>query len=78
MTGLAVGAWVGHVVLGVATHGSDSAVGLRDLVRLHADVVAIGHLATAAGVSPADIAEMLARLDAAIDAVVAELDRARR
>lgn len=78
MAGLAVGAWIGETVLGVATRGADNPVGLLDLVRLHADVVAIERAARTSGTRPEDVEEMLVRLDAAIDAVVAASDRARR
>lgn len=75
VAGLAVGAWIGETVLGVATRGADDPIGLLDLVRLHADVVAV---AGAVGIRHEDVAKMLVRLDAAIDAVVAATDAARR
>lgn len=78
VAGLAVGAWIGETVLGIAMRGADDPVGLLDLVRLHADVVAIERAARATGTRPEDVVEMLVRLDAAIDAVVAASDRARR
>ncbi|MBW0119159.1 hypothetical protein [Pseudonocardia abyssalis] len=78
VAGLAVGAWIGESVLGVATRGADNSVGLLDLVRLHADVVAIERAARSSCTRPEDVAEMLVRLDAAIDAVVAASDRSRR
>jgi hypothetical protein len=74
LAGLALGAWVGQTVLGAATCCSDAAVGLPDLLRLHADAVSVERAARAAGAPLADVAEMLVRLDAAVDAVVAELD----
>ncbi|MHA6783977.1 hypothetical protein ACVGOW_23730 [Pseudonocardia saturnea] len=76
--GLAVGAWIGETVLGVAARGAENPVGLLDLVRLHADVVAIERATRATCTRPGDVAEMLVRLDVAIDAVVAASDRARR
>lgn len=75
LAGLAVGAWIGETVLGAATRGRDDPVGLLDLVRLHADVVAV---AGGAGTRHENVAEMLVRLDAAIDAIVAAIDRAPR
>lgn len=78
LAGLAVGAWVGQTVLGVATCGPDAVVGLPDLLRLHADAVSVERAARAAGVEREDVAQMLVRLDAAVGAVVAELERPRR
>lgn len=78
LAGLAVGAWVGQTVLGVATWGSEPVVGLPDLLRLHADAVSVERAARAGGARHADVEEILVRLDAAVDAVVAELDRPRR
>lgn len=78
LAGLAMGAWVGQTVLGVATCGSAAAVGLPDLLRLHADAVSVERAARAAGTRHEDVAELLVRLDAAVDAVVAGLDRPRR
>lgn len=75
LAGLAVGAWIGETVLGAATLGADDPVGLLDLVRLHADVVAV---AGVAGTRHEDVAKMLVRLDAAIDAVVAASESAPR
>ncbi|MBW0108395.1 hypothetical protein I4I84_06545 [Pseudonocardia sp. KRD-182] len=78
LAGLAVGAWVGQTVLAVAMGGSDAVVGLPDLLRLHADAVSVERAARAGGARPEDVMEMLVRLDAAVDAVVAELGRAHR
>lgn len=75
LAGLAVGAWIGETVLGVATRGADATVGLLDLLRLHADVVAV---AGVAGTRHADVAKLLVRLDTAIDAVVAAVESAPR
>lgn len=78
LAGLAVGAWIGQTVLGAAVGVSDGAVGLPDLLRLHADAVSLDRAARTDGASHTEIAEILVRLDAAVDAVVAELDRPRR
>lgn len=78
LAGLAVGAWVGQTVTEVACHGAESLPGLPDLLRLHADVLALERAAGATGVVHEQVAELLIRLDAAVDAVVAELGRARR
>ncbi|MDN5751313.1 MAG: hypothetical protein L0H64_22890 [Pseudonocardia sp.] len=78
LAGLAVGAWVGQTVLGVAKRGSDIVVGLPDLLRLHADVVSVERAARAVGAEQVNVAQMLVRLDAAVDAVVADLDRPRQ
>lgn len=77
LAGLAVGAWIGQTVIGAALHGSQPVVGLPDLLRLHADVAALDRFAGVASRCP-EVAEMFARLDAAIDGVVAELGRTRR
>ncbi|MHA6631677.1 hypothetical protein ACU61A_40105 [Pseudonocardia sichuanensis] len=78
LAGLALGAWIGQTAIGVATHGMQTVVGLPDLLRLHADVVAIERAASIAGVGRDEVVALLVRLDAAVDAVVVELDRARR
>ncbi|OSY39328.1 hypothetical protein C8E95_5656 [Pseudonocardia autotrophica] len=78
LAGLAVGAWVGQTVLAVATGGSDAVVGLPDLLRLHVDAVSVERAARAGGARLEDVMEMLVRLDAAVDAVIAELERPRR
>jgi hypothetical protein len=78
LAGLAVGAWIGQTAIGVALHGSETVHGLPDLLRLHADVVAVERAARATGAECDEVAELLGRLDAAVDAVVVELDRARR
>lgn len=78
LAGLAVGAWIGQLVLGAAQDGPGPAAGLPDLLRLHVDVVLAERAAVAGGVGHAEVAGLLARLDAAIDAVVAELERGRR
>lgn len=78
LAGLALGAWIGQTAIGVALHGSETVLGLPDLLRLHADVVAVERAARATGAGFDEVAELLGRLDAAVDAVVVELDRARR
>lgn len=75
LAGLAVGAWVGATAVEVARTGGLTAVGLPDL--LHADVLVIERAAAQAGVDGAEVLGLLARLDAAVDAVVAEVGRAR-
>ncbi|TQM11006.1 hypothetical protein FB558_3536 [Pseudonocardia kunmingensis] len=79
LAGLAVGAWIGQTVLDVAQRGDVVvSLGLPDLLRLHADVVLVERAASAGGVVDAQVGRLLARLDAVVDVVVAELDRARR
>ncbi len=68
LAGMAVGAWVGEAALGAA-----EGVGLVDLLRLHADVVA----AREVGVDAEDVARLLGRLDEAVDVVVAAVGRPR-
>ena len=68
LAGLAVGAWIGEVAVGVARgDGRDSAV--PDLLRLHADVVAASRLV--GGARSARVVELMERLDRAVDAVIA-------
>lgn len=74
LAGLAVGAWIGATVVEVARSGRP-AVGLPDLLRLHADVLVIEGVQ--AGVGQAEVLALLERLDDAVDAVVAEVGRAR-
>ena len=79
MTGLAVGAWVGQMAVLAAGDEIAVSVGLPDLLRLHADVVSVERAAAVAGVATGGrVAEMLDRLDAVIDVVVAEMGRVRR
>jgi len=76
---LAVGAWVGQVAIDAAEGGTGASIGLPDLLRLHADVALAGQMAGSAGVEAAErVACLLARLDVAIDLVVAELERGSR
>lgn len=81
LAGLAVGAWIGQTALDAAGDSQRSAVGLPDLLRLHADVLLVaqrlgdGQLEDAgADVDHAGgrewVAELLERLDGVIDAVV--------
>lgn len=74
LAGLAVRAWVGQAVLEVAS-GGPSSVGLVDLLRLHADVLALERVADGRG---KEVAVMLVRLDVAVDRLVAEVGRTRR
>ncbi|MCH6165185.1 hypothetical protein [Pseudonocardia alaniniphila] len=79
LAGLAVGAWVGQAALEAAEGGVSTSVGLPDLLRLHADVALAGQVVGSDGVEVAErVVCLLARLDAAIDLVVAELERGRR
>jgi hypothetical protein len=78
LAGLAVGAWIGQTVLDVAQRGDVVSLRLPDLLRLHADVVLVERAASAGGVVDAQVGHLLARLDAVVDVVVAELDRGRR
>lgn len=76
LAGLAVGAWIGATAVEVARSGG-SAVGLPDLLRLHADVLLIERASVEAGGGQADVLVMLERLDAAVDAVVTDVGQAR-
>ncbi|MFC4951026.1 plasmid mobilization protein [Pseudonocardia sp. GCM10023141] len=79
LSGLAVGAWIGQIVLDVATGGAQIAVGLPDLVRLHADVVALRHAdGHRSELDDEQIEHLLDRLTSAIDVVVAEQLAGRR
>lgn len=75
LAGLAVGAWIGEAVLDAA-HGEHRAVGLPDLLRLHADVTLVAGLLDNS--ERADqVAELLGRLDRAIDSAVLAAGTAR-
>ena len=74
LAGLATAAWVGQTVVEVANGGS-APLGLVDLLRLHADVLALERVADG---RDREVAAMLARLDVAVDAVVADVGRTRR
>ena len=65
LAGLAVGAWIGQIVVDAA----DEETPLVALLRLHADVVA----ARAVGLPAREAALLLERLDRAIDAVLSEV-----
>lgn len=74
LAGLAVGAWIGATVLDVARAGGSSVVTLPDLLRLHADVLAVERAATRAGLGREEVLALLARLDIVVDEIV---ERAR-
>jgi hypothetical protein len=74
IAGLVLRAWVGQAVLEVAS-GVPSSVGLVDLLRLHADVLALERVTDRRG---KEVAVMLALLDVAVDRLVAEVGRTRR
>lgn len=78
LAGLTVGAWIGQTVLDVAQRGDVVSLGLPDLLRLHADVVLVERAASAGEAVDAQIGRLLARLDAVVDVVLAEFERARR
>ena len=79
LAGLAVGAWIGQAAIEAADRGTSTSIALPDLLRLHADVALAGQVAGSDGVEVAErVACLLARLDAAIDLVVAELERGSR
>lgn len=62
---LAVGAWVGQAAVEACDPDSTGSAGLPDLLRLHADVVAV-----AGSVDNRDTLErLLGRLDAAVQAI---------
>lgn len=72
MAELAVGAWIGQVSV-EAAEGRGSAAGLPDLLCLHTDVQRLQSVAAAD-----ELAALVRRLDVAVDAVVAEIERGRR
>lgn len=75
LAGLAVGAWIGQTVLDVVQRGEVASLELPDMLRLHADVVAVGRLAAAGGVVDARVGCLLARINEVVDSVVAEIER---
>ncbi|WP_219420597.1 hypothetical protein [Pseudonocardia nigra] len=76
LAGLAVGAWIGEIAVDAATDGDGGAIGLPDLLRLHADVLMVERVAFATDVAGAPgVAGLLARLDAVIDVLVAQARR---
>ncbi|WP_433274031.1 hypothetical protein ACQPZA_24195 [Pseudonocardia xinjiangensis] len=78
LAGLAVGAWIGQTAIDAAEGGASSSVELPDLLRLHADVALVAHMAGADAAVSERVAHLLARLDAAIDLAVSELERGSR
>nr|WP_130289985.1 hypothetical protein [Pseudonocardia sediminis] len=78
LAGLAVGAWIGQAATNALEAQRNAATGLPDLLRLHSDVVRTQQMALASSVDVARVEELLLRLDAVIDAVTAEVERARR
>jgi hypothetical protein len=78
LAGLAVGAWIGHTAIEAAERGMSTSAGLPDLLRLHADVALIASLSGADEAVSEIVGHLLARLDAAIDLVVAEIERGGR
>jgi hypothetical protein len=71
----AVGAWIGNAAIEAAERGTSTSIELPDLLRLHADVSLAGQVAGSDGVEVAEhVAGLLARLDAAIDLVVAKFE----
>ncbi len=75
---LAVGAWIGQVAVEAAT-GRVAPVGLPDLLRLHSDVLRVQSAAPAEhNVPTLMLRDLVERLDEAIDAVVAEIERSQR
>ena len=78
LAGLAVGAWIGAAAVDVAGAGGLGTLGLPDLLRLHADVVSLERAAATGGVGHDAVVALLGRLDVAVDAVVAEIERSRR
>ncbi len=67
-----MGAWIGATAVDVARSGG-LAVGLPDLLRLHADALTLER----AGVDRTEVRALLSRLEAAVDVVVDAVDRAR-
>jgi len=78
LAGLAVGAWIGQMAIEAAEGGATSSAGLPDLLRLHADVALVAQLSGANEAFSERVAHLLARLDAAIDLAVSELERGSR
>lgn len=76
LAGFAVGAWIGGTALEVARSGG-LAVGLPDLLRLHADVLVVQRAADRAAVGRVELLALVQRLEAAVDAMVADVGRKR-
>jgi hypothetical protein len=72
--GLAVGAWIGQTVLDDARLGSGSVSALPDLLRLHADVVAVER---AGIVDRGRLDELLVRLEAVVETAANQLEARR-
>ena len=70
--GLALGAWIGEVVVEASAGHRVSAL-LPDLLRLHSDVLRIDDLSPAG-----ELRGLVRRLEVAVDAVVAEIERGRQ
>jgi len=77
LAGFAVGAWIGQASIETVELGTSRSIGLPDLLRLHADITLVAQLA-GDDVEAEQVALLLGRLDAAVDLVVAELERRRR
>ncbi|QJY47775.1 hypothetical protein [Pseudonocardia broussonetiae] len=69
--GLAVGAWIGETVLDTAEPGSGSVWALPDLLRLHADVVAVQR---AGAVGDGRLEALLVRLEAVVEVAAVEFE----
>lgn len=74
--GSAVGAWIGQLAVDAAT-GRAGAVGLPDLLRLHGDVLQLQSLFPGDVIERRALQELMARLDAAVDAVITEVEGRR-
>jgi hypothetical protein len=72
--GLAVGAWIGQTVLDDAGRGSGSVRVLPDLLRLHADLVAV---ARSSSVDHGRLDELLIRLESVVQTAAAEFEARR-
>lgn len=75
--GLAVGAWIGQIAVDGAT-GHVGSVRLPDLIRLHADVLRVEGLLCPDEPGRSVLDKLVERLDAAVDAVVVEIEGRRR
>ncbi len=74
--GLAIGAWIGQIAVDGAT-GHVGSVALPDLIRLHADVLRVEGLVLDDEPDRPVLRELVDRLDAAVDAVVSEIEGRR-
>lgn len=72
--GLAVGAWIGEWVLDDSQGGSGSVWALPDLLRLHADVVAVER---AGVVDRGRLDELLVRLEAVVETAANQFEARR-